>query len=410
MAEAVAHLTAALQLLAGWADGQERSRTELELQLLLGGALLATKGWASAEMYKAYARARDLCRELGDNSQLFPALWGLFMFHHNSADIHAGYEVAQELLELTESQEDSAFRVLAHRCAGVSLLFQGKFQCARPHFDRLISHYDLAKHGLPMLVPHDARVAGRHFLSWILLIEGHADEGLGQSRMALAEARDHAHPFTVAFALHVNCVFNQVLGQRAIVEERSAELMALAAEQRFPPLLGTGTFFHGWALAKRGEVQLGLEQMNRGLSLKRSTGADIKVPYYLGVLGTAYARAGLPVEALPRLAEASALVDKTEERWFEAEVHRRSADIMLQLSKPNRAEAEACLRKAVAVAQKQGARLWELRAATSLARLWRDRGRRAEAHDLLAPVYGWFTEGFDTADLKGAKALLDELA
>jgi class 3 adenylate cyclase/predicted ATPase len=410
MTEAVAHLTAALQLLTGSADGQERARRELQLQLMLGGALLATKGWASAEMYKAYARASELCRQLGDSSQLFPALWGLFMFHNNSADIRAGYEVAQELLKLTESQEDSAFRVLAHRCAGVSLLFQGKFERARTHFCRLISHYDLAKHGLPMLVPHDARVAGRNFLSWIRLIEGHPDEALHQSRTALAEARDHAHPFTVAFALHVNCVFNQVLRQRAIVEERSAQLMALAAEQRFPHLLGTGTFFHGWALARRGEVQLGLEEMNRGLNLKRSTGADIKVPYYLSVLGTAYARAGLPVEALPRLAEASALVDKTEERWFEAEVHRRRADILLRLSKPNRAEGEACLRNAIALAQGQGARLWELRAAISLARLWRDQGRGAQAYDLLAPVYGWFTEGFDTADLKDAKELLDQLA
>jgi class 3 adenylate cyclase/predicted ATPase len=410
MAEAVAHLTAALQLLASLADGQEQSRTELELQLLLGGALLATKGWASAEMGNAYRRARELSRQVGDDSQLFPALWGVFMFHHNSAAIRAGYEVAEELLELAHSQEDPAFRVLAHRCAGVSLLFQAKFELARTHFDHLVSNYERARHGLPMFVPHDPRVAGRSFLSWILLFEGHANQALKQHQMALSEARSVPQPFTLAFALHVGCLFHQVLGKRAIVEERSAELMTLAAEQGFPHLLGTGTFFHGWAIAKSGEAQLGLEEMHRGLALKRSTGAEIKVPYYLGVLGTAYARAGLPAKALPLLADALDLVEKTEECWFEAELHRRKGEILLRLPDSGPTKAEACFRKAIAVAQAQRAKLWELRAATSLARLRRDQGKRAQARDLLAPVCGWFTEGFDTADLKDAKGLLDELA
>jgi predicted ATPase len=152
-----------------------------------------------------------------------------------------------------------------------------------------------------MFVPHDPRVAVRSFLSWTLLFEGHANQALNQNQMALSEARSVPQPFTLAFALHVGCLFHQVLGKRAIVEERSAELMTLAAEQGFPHLLGTGTFFHGWAIAKSGEAQLG-EEMHRGLALKRSTGAEIKVPYYLGVLGTAYARAGLPVKALPSCA------------------------------------------------------------------------------------------------------------
>ena len=150
--------------------------------------------------------------------------------------------------------------------------------------------------------------------------------------------------------------------------------------------------------------------MHRGLSLKRSTGAEIKVPYYLGVLGTAYARAGRPIEALPLLAEAFDLVERTEERWFEAELHRRNGEVLLRLPDSDPTKAEACFHKAITVAQAQGAKSWKLRAATSLARLWRDQGKRAQAHDLLAPVYGWFTEGFETADLNDAKALLDELA
>jgi predicted ATPase len=289
------------------------------------------------------------------------------------------------------------------------LLFQAKFDLARAQFDRLVSTYERATHGLPMLVPHDPLVAARSFLSWILLFEGHACQGVRQSELALWEARDVAQPFTLAFALHVNCLFNQVLGRPAMVEESSTKLMTLAAERGFRHLLGTGTFFHGWTIAKSGEIELGIAEMHRGLSLKRSTGAEIKVPYYLGVLGTAYARVGRPIEALPLLAEAFDRVEKTEERWFEAELHRRKGEVLLRLADPDPTKAEACFHQAMAVAQAQRAKSWELRAATSLARLWRDQGRRAEARELLAPVYGWFTEGFDTVDLRNAKALLNEL-
>ncbi len=243
MAEAVAHLTSALEQIASMPDAQDRSRTELRLQLLLGGALLATRGWASVEMGKAYDRARQLSRQVGDSFQLLPALWGMFIFHHNSGEIRAGYKVANELLELAEKQREPVFRSSAHRCVGVSLLFQARFDLARSHFNRFLSNYDRTTQGLPLLFPHDARVAACSFLSWILLFEGHPDRALVQSQMALSEAREVSQPFTLAFALHVNCVFHQVLGNFTVVEERSAELIVLAAEHRFRAMLGTGTFF-----------------------------------------------------------------------------------------------------------------------------------------------------------------------
>ena len=149
--------------------------------------------------------------------------------------------------------------------------------------------------------------------------------------------------------------------------------------------------------------------MHRGLAAKQAGGAEIKVPYYLGMLGAAYARAGRPVEALPLLTDAFERVEETGERWFEAELHRRKGEVVLCLSDPDKAEAERCFRKAMSVAHAQGAKLWELRAATSLGRFWAEQGRRAESHDLLAPIYDWFTEGFDTIDLKEARALLEEL-
>ena len=247
-------------------------------------------------------------------------------------------------------------------------------------------------------------MVSRSFIAWALLYLGHLERALAEAEQALTEARELGQGHSLAFGLHANCLFHQVRGNRALVEERSSALVALAEERGYPHLHATGTFFHGWARAASGKRDEGIAEMHRGLAAKQAGGAQIKVPYYLGVLAAAYARARRPVEALPLLTDAFERVEETGERWFEAELHRRKGEVVLCLSDADKAEAERCFRKAMAVAQAQGAKLWELRAATSLARLWRDQGRRAEAHDLLAPVYDWFTEGFDTTDLKDAKS------
>lgn len=231
-----------------------------------------------------------------------------------------------------------------------------------------------------------------------------------ESQQALADARELSHPYTLAFALHVNCLFEQVRRDWDVLAERSAELVALAAEQGFPHVLATGTFFRGWALLAAGEaIDQGIAEMQRGLATKQATGAELKVPYYLGLLATAHTLAGRVPEALALLAEALARVERTGERWFEAELYRLKGQALLAPSADSGSAAETSLGHAVAVARRQGAKLWELRAATSLAQLLRDQGKRNEARDLLAPVYGWFTDSFDTPDLNEAKALLDEL-
>jgi predicted ATPase len=186
-------------------------------------------------------------------------------------------------------------------------------------------------------------------------------------------------------------------------------LVDLAAGQGFAHWHATATFLHGWALATAGVVAAGLDEMRRGLAAKQATGAQIKVPYYLGLLAGALGAAGSGAEALVLLEEAMARVERTGERWYEAELYRLRGEVSLQAMVSDANQVEACFRKALEVARKQDAKWWELRAAGSLARLWRDQGKRAEARDLLAPVYGWFTEGFDTQDLKQARALLGEL-
>jgi predicted ATPase len=380
------------------------------LQVALGSASLAAKGWGSPEMGRVYTRAYELCQTVDDVRQRVLTLYGLFIFRENRAQLCAALKVAEELLRLAQAQADVAVTLLGHRLVGNVHVFLANFGAALPHLREAVDNYDPSRHSFPIHVPTDSRVAGRSFIAWTLLYQGHMDEALVEAEQALTEARELGQQHGLAFGLHVNCLFHQVRGNPELVEERSSALIALAAERGYPHLHATGTFFHGWARAASGKRDEGIAEMHRGLAAKQAGGAEIKVPYYLGVLGAAYARARRPVEALPLLTDAFDRIEETGERWFQAELHRRKGEVVLCLSEADRVEAERCFHKAMAVAQAQGAKLWELRATTSLARLWSAQGKRAEAHDLLAPVYDWFTEGFDTADLKDAKQLLDELA
>lgn len=209
--------------------------------------------------------------------------------------------------------------------------------------------------------------------------------------------------------MHQQNVLDQLRGDWQTVKERASALMTLTAERGFAHWHATATILHGWGVAAGGAVNEGIAEMNRGLVEKQATGAQLKVPYYLGLLAAAYASMSQESKALLLLDDAMARVRRTKERWFEAELHRLRGEVLRSSPGNHRTQAEACLGKALSVAQEQEAKLWELRAATSLAQLRAGQGRRTEAHDLLAPIYGWFTEGFDTADLKEAKALLDEL-
>jgi predicted ATPase/class 3 adenylate cyclase len=409
MKEAIAQLISGLDLVPCLAGGRVRARRELDLQLTLAGALLVAKGWAAPEAGSAYARARELCRKVGEIPQLITALTGLRNFHGNCARVNEALEFAKELLDLGTRHSDSEAKYHGHHGVGLKLLFRGEFEAGRIHLEEAMLLYDPAKHRLPLGV-NDPGVSCQTFIGWILQYQGHLDRALTLVEEAFARAQALRYPYTLAFAMHVNCVFYQVRRDRARVEERSAALQAIAAEQGFAHFMGTGAFFHSWAEAAAGDVADGIARMRNGLAAKRATGAELKVPYYLGLLATACARIGQSAEALSLIDDALDRVAKTGERWFEAELHRRKGEVLLSLRERRQAAAETSFRLALAVAQDQRAKLWELRAAMSLARLWRDQGKRARARDLLAPIYGWFTEGFDTADLRDAKALLDGLA
>jgi class 3 adenylate cyclase/predicted ATPase len=409
MAEAAAHFGKALKLLVSLPKSPERGSDELSLRLALAGALTAAEGWASPQAAEAYARARELCREAPAGAQAAMALNGAHSVLHNHAEIRGAHQLAEEFAALSEGRNDRDTKLITHKCLGLSLLFRGEFSRALHHLQHALSFYDQTEHRPPKLTPHDQRVACESFVGWTLLLLGQAEQALAQSRRALAWARELSHPYSLAFALHVNCVFHQIGGDGATLEERSEELVALATQHGFPHLVGTGTSFRGWAtLAMGGSIEEAISRMRWGLATKRATGAEIKVPYYLGLLAEAHRRANRTAEAISLLHEALEVVERTDERWYEAELYRLMAQALI--TKSDRQGAERWLRRALRTAQIQRARLWEVRAATSLACLWRDQGKRTEARDLLAPIYGSFTEGFDTRDLKEAAALLAELA
>jgi predicted ATPase len=298
----------------------------------------------------------------------------------------------------------------AHRALGRTLLLLGATAAAHAHFTQGIVLDDLPQHrALAFLYGEDAGVICRNYAAWTLWYLGYPDQGLARSHEAVTVAQQTAHPFSLAFALNGAAVFYQFRRDMGATQERAEAAISLAKEQGFPSWMGIDSLLHGWVLVQQGQTQEGIEQMHQGLIAFRSTRAEVGRPYLLALLAEAHGVLREPEAGLTALMEALTLVDKTGERWYEPELYRLKGALLLQQSSDNQAEAETCFHKALETARTQQAKSLELRAATNLARLWDQQGKRQEAYDLLAPVYGWFTEGFDTADLKDAKALLDEL-
>ena len=411
MKEGVAQLTAGLELLVSLPAGPERDHHELGLQVALGQALLATKGHAAPEVASTYARARELCRGEVDTPHLLESLSGLFTYNLHCRRASVAQEVAEEMLCIAERRQDLAARVTGHRVLGGSFMWRGALVPALAHFERALALYDQTDHhALMRLYASDTRMLCLGLTANILLWQGYLDQALVRSQRSLAVAHERSHSFTLAHALFLSCWFHQVRGDWRIVREHSARNMSLTEEHGFAHWHAHATAHHGWALAAGGSTAEGVAQMRDGLAAIRAAGMQLQMPYWLGLLAGTYTSTSRPTKALELLAEALAQADETDERWFKAELQRLKGEALLALSPDRVDEAGACYRQAITVARNQNARLWELRAASSLARLCRDQGRFAEAHDLLAPIYGWFMEGFDTPDLKEAKALLDVLA
>jgi len=410
MAEALAQLRNGLDLLAGLPEA-DRKRRELDLQVALGVALMTTQGWAAPEAGRANARARALCEQTGATAQLWPVLYGQWVFHNVRAEHKAAREVADEFLRRAYDRQEASATVVAHRICGTGAFYRGEVAAARTDLEKAVALYDPERHrSLAFLYVQDPRVAAMSGLSWTLLALGYPEQAGARSREAVDAARELAHLNTLGYALLFACFFEQYRRAWREAKDRAKALIELSTEQDFPHLLAAATVIRAWALIQSGEVEIGLAQLRQGSPAWRATGAGLFEPYFLGLQAEAQGGFGAAEEGLDLVAKALDRVEETGERWFEAKLHRIMGELMLRLPKADPGAAETQFEHAAATAREQGAKPWELRAAMSMVRLWRDQGKLQQARELLAPVYGWFTEGFDTLDLKEAKVLLDELA
>jgi predicted ATPase len=314
----------------------------------------------------------------------------------------------EELLRLSYRRNDAAGLVMGHLSSGRSLLVAGRFAPSRSHLEEALALYDPFSHGsLVHQTGSHPVVSALAFLGIVLFCLGFPDQALIRGREAMTEARRLAHPPSLAVSLAFGVVPLSTVGADPDLDTRVDELVEVTNEQGFLLWRATGTIYRGWVKVKNGNVAGGISLLRNGSAAYRTTGAEMFMPHYTTVLATACEIAGRIEEAVTQLDEALQIVDRTGERWFAAELNRRKGELLLRQGHAD--VAEGLHRKALSIAREQEAKLWELRAAVSLARLRRDQGRRDEARDVLAPVYNWFTEGFDTPDLKEARALLDEL-
>ncbi|MFQ5973543.1 MAG: AAA family ATPase, partial [Alphaproteobacteria bacterium] len=411
--EAIAHCERGLELVSKRPASPDRDHRELGLLITEGPACINTKGNSAPEVERVYSRARELSRKVGDSAGLFASTWGLWICTHYSGRIDSARTLSEELLSLAETQTDSALLLQAHHSAWTTLASISDLTACRDHANQGVVLYDIDKHRAHAAVygGHDPGVCAHNHVSQTAWFLGYADQAVEAAEDAIALAQGLAHPVSLSLAL----VFASWLGQFRR-EPRSARQHAEAAigiceEHRvMPHFAAAAGIVAGWAIAALGQPDKGIAEIRRGLEAYRATGAELRRSYFLSLLAEAYVSVGDAERGLEALAETFELVESSGERRWEAELHRIEGEIQLRRGARSDHAAESCFNTAIEVARGQGAKSLELRASTSLARLLGERGRRGDARDLLSPVYDWFTEGFDTPDLRDARALLDELA
>ena len=409
--EAIAHLTKGLETLKTLPETPEHTQQALTLYTALGAVLVMAKGLGVPEVEHAYIQAHALCQQVGETPELVPVLSGLYRFYNGRLQLHRAREIGETLLRLAQRAEDPALAVIAHYALGTTWLFLGALPAARLHLEEAIARYTPDQHRAPVFrMGQDPGVGCRIHAALLLWLLGYPEQALARLHEALALAHELPHPYSLAHARCWAAYVYQFRWDVPAVHEQAEAAVALSIEQGFPFWAAAGTILRGWALAMQGQGEAGMAEVCQGIAAYRATEAPLLLAYYCTLLAEVSAHLGHPEDGLQALVEAHTLMEQQEERYWEAEVCRLRGVLLLRQPGASQAEAEACFQQALDVARRQEAKSLELRAAMSLARLWQQQCKRAAAYELLAPIYGWFTEGFDTADLKDAKALLAELA
>ena len=408
--EAVSHFTTGIALLTALPETPAHTQQALTLYLALGAALQITKGFVAPEAEHAYAHARALSQQVGETPELVPVLYGLWQFYVVRPQYHTARELGDTLLRLAHRTHDPAVAVIAHDTLGWTWLLMGVLPTALQHEEEAIARYTPDQRRAPVFrMGYDPGVACRIGAAMTLWLLGYPAQALVHIRNALTLAHELAHRYTLAIAWWWAALLAQFRRDVPAVYEQAEACIALTTAQDFPHWAAVGASLRGWARAMQGAGEEGLAQVRQGIAALRATGAALHIPYLCTLLADVSGRLGHIAESLQALAEAHTIVEQHAERYWEAEVCRLRGIMLLRQTMPPQAEAETWLQQALAVARRQQAKSLELRAAISLACLWRQQDKSIEAYDLLAPIYGWFTEGFDTADLQEAQVLLDAL-
>jgi predicted ATPase len=409
--EAAGHLTKGLEVLGTLPESPQRDELELTLQSALGMPLIATKGYAAPETGATYARAHELCERLGHADRLLPIVYGRWAYHLVGGEHQTGRRLAEQFLSLAESQADTALELVGRRILGMSLLHLGELQAGRGRIERALGLYDPRRHGsLAFRFGQDQRASGLAFLSLALWLSGFPDQASRTIDRALEALEELNHVNSRGYVLVWGAAtLAQLRRDVAAVGKHVDEVVSLSEEHGLGLWLAYGKVFRGWVLAEQGRQEEGRTELAKALAECQATRTRMHRPYHLSLLAEVLRHSDRAEEGLLAIDEALAVVEETAERWWEADLHRLRGDLLLSLSTQNAAGAEAEYDAAVTTARRQGARMLELRAATGLARLWRDQGGHAKAQDLLAPVYASFVEGLDTPDLRDAGILLEEL-
>jgi class 3 adenylate cyclase/predicted ATPase len=409
--EAISHLRKGLAVLQMLPDTPARLQQELALQTMLGPALIATEGYGALEVAQAYIRARELCRQMGETPDVFPVLRGLWVFHEARAELQVARELAEQLLGLAQRLQDPVHLIEAYRAMGNTLFWLGEFAPARVHLEQAIALYDFQQHrALAFLYGTDPAVICLSYVAWTLWLLGYPDQARRTSAEVLTLAQELSHSPSLANALTWATYLHQSCRDVRLVQEHAEALMRLAAEQGFQLWLAVGSIRRDWALVQQGKQSAeDLARLYQRPAAYWAAGAEPERGYWLALLAEAHGTAGQAAEGMDRLKEALVVVEESGVQQWEAELYRLQGNLLLQQTVPDAQQAEACFCQALATARRQQAKSLELRAAMSLARLWLRQDKRAAAHQMLAEVYGWFTEGFDTADLQEARVLLDAL-
>ncbi len=436
--ESLAQLTKGLALHERLPGTPKRAQTELKLQIALGNALMATKGNAAAEVEQTYNRAWQLSQELlhaGETAHFFPILFGLFGYYMARGEAQTALQVAEEFLQLAQRQQDPAM-IVAHRCMGFRFVL-GELVSARAHFEQIVALYNPEQHRpLTFQYAQDPGPTALCLGALVLWLLGYGEQARRWSDRGLMLAREGAHAYTLVSALNSSSWLHHFCQERAGIQEQAEEVIAICTKQGIALLLAWGTILRGWALAEQGQGEAGINQIHQGLAAAQAMEAGVFRTHQLTLLAETYDAVGEPEAGLRVLAQALAQVETTGERFWEAEIYRLKGELLLKLEgaqlsrspsasrlpspskgRVNSVEGmqdvespEGCFLKAMEIARRQEGKSLELRATVSLGRLWQQQGKKDQARRMLADIYGWFTEGFDTIDLQQAKALLDELS